>query len=143
MNQVLEVLATFGMIAGELVLPFGTLLIAHGMHRFGFASQVKRVRVAGGQEEEEYVPTDLMAAVAGDGKWYAIPLAALIAVPLYMRAETALPVGFALMDRLRTTPTAEGVARQRPSSSAISRAASRAGRPTPMRVAEAGPVQSP
>jgi uncharacterized membrane protein YraQ (UPF0718 family) len=45
------------------------------------------------------VPTDLMAAVAGDGKWYAVILAALIALPLYMRAETALPIGFALMER--------------------------------------------
>lgn len=45
------------------------------------------------------VPTDLMAAVAGDGKWYAVIVAALIALPLYMRAETALPIGFALMER--------------------------------------------
>lgn len=45
------------------------------------------------------VPTDLMASVAGDGKWYAVIIAALIALPLYMRAETALPIGFALMER--------------------------------------------
>ncbi|AWZ03942.1 MULTISPECIES: permease [unclassified Streptomyces] len=121
------------------VAAVGTLLIAHGMHRAGFAGQVKRVRVTGSQEKAYVpwrglraelpgawreavielkpmvkpmligvsigaliygaVPTDLMAAVAGDGKWYAIPLAALIAIPLYMRAETALPIGFALMER--------------------------------------------
>ncbi|WP_424217770.1 permease (plasmid) [Streptomyces sp. BI20] len=122
-----------------IVAAAGTLLIAHGMHRAGFASQVKRVRVTGGPDQAHTpwrglraelpdawrealaelkpmvkpmligvavgaliygaVPTDLMAAVAGDGKWYAIPLAALIAIPLYMRAETALPIGFALMER--------------------------------------------
>ncbi|WP_330296902.1 permease [Streptomyces sp. NBC_00503] len=121
------------------VAAVGTLLIAHGMQRFGFASQVKRVRIEGGREKAYVpwrglraelpgawrealnelkpmikpmvigvsigaiiygaVPTDLMAAVAGDGKWYAIPVAALIAIPLYMRAETALPIGFALMER--------------------------------------------
>lgn len=121
------------------VAAVGTFLIAHGMHRAGFANQVKRVRVQGGKEEEYVpwrglraelpgawhtaidelkpmikpmligvtvgaliygaVPTDLMASVAGDGKWYAIPIAALIAIPLYMRAETALPIGFALMER--------------------------------------------
>ncbi|MCY0933967.1 permease [Streptomyces sp. H34-S4] len=116
-----------------------TYLIASLMDRFGFASQVKQVKVSGGQVPDSTpwrglraetpgawrtalhemkpmikpmvigvsigaviygaVPTDLMAAVAGDGKWYAIPLAALVALPLYMRAETALPIGFALMER--------------------------------------------
>lgn len=45
------------------------------------------------------VPTDLMVSVAGPGDWWAVPVAALIALPLYVRAETALPIGFALLER--------------------------------------------
>lgn len=34
-----------------------------------------------------FIPTDLIAKYAGEGKWYAIPVAAIIGIPLYIRAE--------------------------------------------------------
>lgn len=43
-----------------------------------------------------YVPGDFVVRVAGPQNPLAIPLAALIGVPLYVRAETVIPIGVAL-----------------------------------------------
>lgn len=42
------------------------------------------------------VPQHLLVDIAGPGSRFAIPLAALIGVPLYVRTEAALPIGLAL-----------------------------------------------
>jgi len=42
-------------------------------------------------------PTDLLRTVAGPSNPLAVPLAALLAIPVYLRAETALPIGLALL----------------------------------------------
>lgn len=42
------------------------------------------------------VPESFLVQVAGPGNWWAVPVAALIAMPLYIRTEAALPVGLAL-----------------------------------------------
>jgi uncharacterized membrane protein YraQ (UPF0718 family) len=44
------------------------------------------------------VPTDLLAQVAGPESALAVPVAALLSVPVYLRAETALPIGLALLN---------------------------------------------
>lgn len=44
------------------------------------------------------VPTDLLTSVAGPGNPVAVPIAALLSIPIYLRAETALPIGLALLE---------------------------------------------
>ncbi|WP_255546448.1 MULTISPECIES: permease [unclassified Nesterenkonia] len=42
------------------------------------------------------VPEDQLAGFAGAGTWWAVPLAAVIGIPLYIRLETMLPIALAL-----------------------------------------------
>lgn len=42
------------------------------------------------------IPQSLLADIAGPGNPLAVPVAAIIGVPLYVRAEAALPIGLAL-----------------------------------------------
>lgn len=46
-----------------------------------------------------YIPQDFVAKIAGQQNIFAIPIAATIGVPLYIRAETAIPIGLALMKK--------------------------------------------
>lgn len=46
-----------------------------------------------------YMPSDWVLKIAGPGNPLAIPIAAIIGVPLYIRAETAIPIGVALMGK--------------------------------------------
>jgi len=46
-----------------------------------------------------YLPQDFVLKVAGPDKLFAIPIAAAIGIPLYIRAETAIPIGVALMQK--------------------------------------------
>ena len=46
-----------------------------------------------------YLPQDFVLKVAGPNNPFAIPVAAAIGVPLYIRAETAIPIGVALMEK--------------------------------------------
>lgn len=46
-----------------------------------------------------YVPADFVLRFAGPDNPFAIPIAAAIGVPLYIRAETAIPIGVALMQK--------------------------------------------
>lgn len=39
-----------------------------------------------------YVPTDLLAQYAGNGTWYAVPLAVLVGIPLYSNAAGVIPL---------------------------------------------------
>src|SRR5699024_8065973 len=43
-----------------------------------------------------FVPEGQLAAFAGANIWWAVPLAAVIGIPLYVRLETMLPIGLAL-----------------------------------------------
>ncbi|MGS0826393.1 permease [Shewanella sp. 0m-8] len=44
-----------------------------------------------------FIPTELIAKYAGEGTWYAIPIAAVIGIPLYIRAEAVIPLSSALV----------------------------------------------
>jgi hypothetical protein len=57
------------------------------------------VGVAIGALIKGYVPQDLVVRLAGPQNPLAIPVAALIGIPLYIRAETAIPIGLALMHK--------------------------------------------
>lgn len=46
-----------------------------------------------------YLPQDFVLKFAGPDNPFAIPVAAAIGVPLYIRAETAIPIGVALMQK--------------------------------------------
>lgn len=46
-----------------------------------------------------YVPQDLVVRLAGPQNPMAIPVTALIGIPLYIRATTAIPMGLALMQK--------------------------------------------
>jgi len=46
-----------------------------------------------------YVPTDLLAHYAGADKWYAVPLAVLIGIPLYSNAAGVIPLVSALTEK--------------------------------------------
>ncbi|SDH14635.1 hypothetical protein SAMN04488136_10981 [Vibrio xiamenensis] len=46
-----------------------------------------------------FIPTDLIAVYAGEAKWYAIPVAAIIGIPLYIRAEAVIPLSAALVKK--------------------------------------------
>ncbi|MDD3314547.1 MAG: permease [Syntrophaceticus sp.] len=46
-----------------------------------------------------YLPGDLVLKYAGPDNPFAIPIAAIIGIPLYIRAETAIPIGLSLMQK--------------------------------------------
>ncbi len=46
-----------------------------------------------------YVPNDFVARIAGPSNPLAIPVAAIIGIPLYVRAETVIPIGLALTQK--------------------------------------------
>lgn len=46
-----------------------------------------------------YLPEDFVVKIAGPDNPVAIPVAAIVGVPLYIRAETAIPIGLALMNK--------------------------------------------
>ncbi len=46
-----------------------------------------------------YVPTDFLAHYAGSSKWYAVPLAVLIGIPLYSNAAGIIPLVSALTEK--------------------------------------------
>lgn len=46
-----------------------------------------------------YLPEDLLAGVAGPDNPFAVFVVALISMPLYIRVESAIPIGLALLDK--------------------------------------------
>ncbi|MCL6611161.1 MAG: permease [Peptococcaceae bacterium] len=46
-----------------------------------------------------FVPEELVVKIAGTGNPFAIPVAALIGVPMYIRAETIIPISAVLLDK--------------------------------------------
>ena len=46
-----------------------------------------------------YMPSDWVLKIAGPDNPFAVPVAAIIGVPIYIRAETAIPIGVALMGK--------------------------------------------
>ena len=46
-----------------------------------------------------YIPSDFLAKYAGGNKWYAVPLATLIGIPLYSNAAGVIPLVSALTEK--------------------------------------------
>jgi uncharacterized membrane protein YraQ (UPF0718 family) len=57
------------------------------------------VGVATGAGIYGYIPQDFVTNIAGPDNPFAVPVAAIIGVPLYIRAETAIPIGLALSQK--------------------------------------------
>ncbi|UWG98076.1 permease [Dehalobacter sp. DCM] len=57
------------------------------------------VGVAIGAAIYGYMPTDLLAKVAGPDNPFAVLVVALIGMPLYIRVESAIPIGLALLGK--------------------------------------------
>lgn len=43
-----------------------------------------------------FMPTDFVASIASNDNWFAVPVAAVIGIPLYIRAEAVIPLSAAL-----------------------------------------------
>jgi uncharacterized membrane protein YraQ (UPF0718 family) len=57
------------------------------------------IGVAIGAVIKGYVPGDMVVRLAGPDNPLAVPVAALIGIPLYIRASTAIPIGLALIQK--------------------------------------------
>lgn len=125
-------------VAYGVVTFVASMLSGAVLQGLGLASDVKNVRISGGQEQRAklatfkmkvrrafagawadfrsvlvflvigvaigaaiygYVPNDFVARVAGPQNPLAIPVAAIIGIPLYVRAETVIPIGVALTQK--------------------------------------------
>ena len=123
----------YGAVTFVIAMASGAVLAG-----LGLAKDVKNVRISGGAQEREqlptfgkklrraftgawgdfrsvlpflvigvaigaavygYVPSDFVARIAGPRNPLAIPVAALIGIPLYVRAETAIPIAVALTQK--------------------------------------------
>lgn len=47
----------------------------------------------------EFIPTDLLANFAGAGNLWAVPLAAVVGIPMYIRTETMIPIASILISK--------------------------------------------
>lgn len=45
----------------------------------------------------DFIPTELLARFAGAGNLWAVPLAAIVGIPMYIRTETMIPIASVLM----------------------------------------------
>ncbi len=57
------------------------------------------IGVAAGAVIYGYIPQEFIVKLAGPKNPFAIPIAALVGIPLYIRAETAIPIGLALVKK--------------------------------------------
>lgn len=46
-----------------------------------------------------FMPQDLLGKVAGPDKFFAVPIAAVIGIPMYIRAESIIPIGMTLLGK--------------------------------------------
>ncbi len=46
-----------------------------------------------------FVPQEWIASVAGEGNAWAVPVAAVVGIPLYIRVETMVPIALALLEK--------------------------------------------
>lgn len=57
------------------------------------------IGVAVGSAIYGYIPEEFIVGIAGPDNLLSVPIAATIGVPLYIRAETAIPIGLGLMSK--------------------------------------------
>lgn len=47
----------------------------------------------------EFIPQDLLVQFAGQSNWIAVPVAAVLGIPMYIRTETMIPIASILIDK--------------------------------------------
>lgn len=47
----------------------------------------------------EFIPQDLLVQFAGQSNWIAVPFAAVLGIPMYIRTETMIPIAGVLIDK--------------------------------------------
>lgn len=47
----------------------------------------------------EFIPQDLLVQFAGQSNWIAVPVAAVLGIPMYIRTETMIPIASVLIDK--------------------------------------------
>lgn len=47
----------------------------------------------------EFIPQDLLVRFAGQSNWLAVPVAAILGIPMYIRTETMIPIASILIDK--------------------------------------------
>lgn len=57
------------------------------------------IGIAVGAAAHGYVPEDLMGAILGKDKWYAVPLAIILGIPLYSNAAGIIPIVSVLIEK--------------------------------------------
>lgn len=57
------------------------------------------IGIAVGAGAHGYVPEDFMGTLLGDGKWYGVPLAILIGIPMYSNAAGIIPIVSVLIEK--------------------------------------------
>lgn len=88
--------------SGKCPINFSGKLIASFIAAWGDFRAVLVYLLAGvaiGAGIYGYIPQDFVTNIAGPDNPFAIPIAASIGVPLYIRAETAIPIGLALSQK--------------------------------------------
>ena len=83
-------------------LPFGSKLKVAFAGAWGSLRPIMGyllIGVALGAGIYGYMPQDFVMKIAGPDNPFAIPVAAVLGIPLYIRAETAIPIGLALMGK--------------------------------------------
>lgn len=69
------------------------------LHQFKSVAVYLLIGVALGAFVYGFVPSDFIAKYASDDNWYAIPVAAVIGIPLYVRTEVLIPLSAALVSK--------------------------------------------
>lgn len=46
-----------------------------------------------------YLPSDFVLKIAGPDNFFAVPIASIVGIPLYIRTETAIPIAISLIDK--------------------------------------------
>ncbi len=57
------------------------------------------IGIAVGAGIHGYVPQDFLERIMGQNAWWSVPAAVAFGIPLYSNAATAIPIGFALMEK--------------------------------------------
>lgn len=84
------------------LLPFGTkvkLSFRAGWHTLRPVLVYLLIGVAIGAGIYGYMPDDFVLKIAGPDNIFAVPVAAVVGIPLYIRAETAIPIAVSLVGK--------------------------------------------
>jgi len=100
-NQVafIMLLGLFGWKIALLCIASGIVVAIVSGNIIGKVRPYMLVGIAIGGFMRGYAPADFLVTYAGPSVWHAVPLAALIGVPLYSNASGVIPIVKVLMEK--------------------------------------------